>query len=112
MKMKFKVMSHFSNAKMRRIRKRSVKIALCIPYLRLLVTAKTEEEFQTLVKHYDADNKELREIIESYNWEKLPRKLKKKEKQRVSDIYNAFIILPELAAFIISNRDEKDSDQA
>lgn len=112
MKIKFKTRTNLSKAKTRRVRERSIRIALGIPLLRLLINAKTEEEFQTLLAQYNKEVEELHEIIESFHWEKLPRKLKKKEKLRISDIYNAFVILPELAIFISYNRNEKDPNKA
>ena len=112
--MRFKIKNYrkLSRAKTLRVRKRSTCIALGLEVLHLLLEAKTEEERESAIRQYRQEASMMEGLLRYPSYPKFPRKLKKKEKQKACDIFNAYALVPELVIFILSNRDEKESNQA
>lgn len=110
MRFKTKDYKKLSKAKSLRVRKRSTNIALGLNVLHLLLNAKTEEEQEYAMEKYAEEQSTLAELLKYPHCPKLPRKLKKREKQKVCDIFNAYAIIPELVIFILSKRDEEKSN--
>lgn len=99
-----------SKAKRLLVRKRSTRIALKLIVLYDFLNAKTEEDINSIAARMKEEIDTLTSLMESYDWSKLPRKKKKKEKRLICDYFNAYALIPELVAFIISNKNENRSD--
>lgn len=109
--MKFKIRDYkkLSRAKTLRVRRRSTKFALRLEVLHLLLNAKTKEEQESALRQYAEEACMMSELFKAPYHSKMPRKLKKREKQKACDIYNAYVLVPELITFILSNRDEESN---
>lgn len=101
-----------SKAKHLLVRKRSTRIALRLKVFHNFLNAKTEEELNSVVAQIQKEVSDLTSIMESQYWDKLPRKRKKKEKRLICDYFNAYALIPELVTFIISNKHEREANQA
>lgn len=112
MRFKIRTFEKLSKTKRARIRKRSTDIALKLEVLHLILNAKTKEEQEHTLSLYIEEYANLHDMITHNHMAKLPRKLKKREKQRACDIFNAYAIIPELLTLILSERDEEKSDKA
>lgn len=109
MRFKLKDYKKLSRARTLRVRRRSTKFALRLEVLHLLLNAKTKEEQESALRQYMEESIMMAGLLKTPYHDKMPRKLKKKEKQKMCDIYNAYVILPELLTFILNNRDEEES---
>lgn len=114
MRLKFKMKSYHKLSKATRtlIRKRSTHIALRLPVLHTFLGVRTESDMDSAIKKIQEEVNELLSDMNSPYWGKYPRKEKKKLKKAICNYFNAYSLIPELATFIISIRDEKESNQA
>lgn len=114
MRRKFKMTEYHKLSKAKRllIRKRSTRIALGLKVLHGFLNAKTEDDINSVIARIQEDVNTLTSLMEASNWGKLPRKRKKKEKRLICDYFNAYALIPELVTFIISNRHEREANQA
>lgn len=114
MRRKFKMTEYHKLSKAKRllIRKRSTRIVFGLKVLYSFLNAKTEEDMNSVVAQIQEEVNTLTSIMDSPDWNKLPRKRKKKEKRLMCDYFNAYALIPELVTFIISNKHEREANQA
>ena len=106
-KFKIKDYNKLSKAKRLLVRKRSTEIALRLKVFHDFLNAKTEEQLDSIVAQMQKEVSSLISLLESRHWNKLPRKRKKKEKRLICDYFNAYALIPELVALVISNGHER-----
>ena len=107
--MKFRSLKKLSKHKLERTYDRSAKIAYRLPVLWQLVDAKTQEERDAAHAELKERMHELVEMGESIVLHKFPRKMKKELKQRISDTYNAYFLIPAMANIL---QDEENNNPA
>lgn len=103
-KFKIKDYNKLSKAKRLLVRKRSTKIALRLEVFHDLLNVKTEEQLDSIVAQMQEERSNLTSLMEAQHWNKLPRKRKKKEKRLICDYFNAYALIPELVALVISSK--------